>query len=89
LKRFHFILLTVGLVWFAALSWLVRSGVIIRETRLGILSRFLDMLPTVVGSSIAYILLLGWIIVLGIALEPLVRKKAEQPTGRNKFKRKE
>jgi len=78
LKRIHVVLLAVGFAWFVAFSSLIGSGVILRETRLGILARLLDKLPSPLGASVFALLywtfLLGWIILIGIALEPLVRK---------------
>ena len=79
MKRIHSMLLAVGLAWFAVFLWVVGSGVILRETRLGVIARFLDKLPTAIGTSIFallyYIFLFGWIVLIGVALEPLVRKR--------------
>lgn len=78
LKRIHVVLFAIGLAWFAAFLWMIGSGVILRETRLGVVARFFDKLPPVIGTSIFvplhYIFLFGWIILIGVALEPLMRK---------------
>jgi hypothetical protein len=78
LKRIHFALLVIGLAWLTVFLCVIGSGVILRETRLGVVARFLDKLPLAIGTSIFallyYIFLFGWIILIGAALEPLMRR---------------
>lgn len=78
MKRIHVASFVIGLAWFAVFLCMIGSGVILRETRLGVIARFLDKLPPVIGATIFallyYVFLLGWILLIGIALEPLVRK---------------
>jgi hypothetical protein len=79
MKRIHAVLLIVGGIWFALALWVVVSKVILSETRLGVVSQLLDKLPPAVGTPIFTllwaILLLGWTVLVGFGLRPLLRKQ--------------
>lgn len=68
MKRIHAVLLVVGGCWLAFALWVVVSGVILRETRLGVVAQLLDKLPSVVSTSVFIlcwaILLLGWAVLI-------------------------
>lgn len=79
MKRIHAVLLIVGGSWLALALWVVVSKVILRETRLGVVAQLLDKLPPAVGMLIFTlfwaILLLGWAVLVGFGLRPLLRKQ--------------
>ena len=52
MKRIHSVLLIVGGSWLALALWVVVSKVILRETRLEVVSQLLDKLPPAVGTPI-------------------------------------
>ena len=78
MRRIHTILLVVAGCWLAVALWVVASGVILRETRLGVVAQFLDTLPTAISTLIFILLwvllLLGWAIPVGLGLRPLIRE---------------
>ncbi len=80
MKRIHALLLVVGLSWLALALCVVSSNVILRETRLGFVAQLLDKLPPVIGTPIFIllwaILLLGWVVLLGFGLRPLLRRRS-------------
>jgi hypothetical protein len=80
MKRVHAVLLIVGGSWLAFALWVVFSSVILRETRLGVVAQILDKLPRMVGTPIFLlfwaILLLGWAVLVGFGLRPLLRREA-------------
>jgi len=75
MKRTHYILLVVGLLWLSFANWIMVSNVILRKTPLGIFAKYLDMLPAWIGNPVHIglwlILLLGWSVALVIAVRPL------------------
>jgi hypothetical protein len=79
MKRIHAVLLIVGGSWLALTLWVVVSNVILRETRLGVVAQLLDKLPPVVGTPIFIlfwaILLLGWAVLVGFGLRPLLHRQ--------------
>jgi hypothetical protein len=79
MKRIHSISMVVGLCWLAILLWIISSHVILRETSLGFVARYLDKLPPAIGTPVFFvlwaILLLGWVFLLGFGLSPLVRRQ--------------
>jgi threonine/homoserine/homoserine lactone efflux protein len=79
MKRIHAVLLIVGGGWLAVVVWVVVSSVILRETRLGALAQFLDRFPPVVGTPIFILLwaifFLGWAVLVGFGLRPLLRRE--------------
>jgi hypothetical protein len=78
MKRIHALMLVVGLSWLGFALWIVSSNVILRETRLGFVAQRLDKLPPVIGTPIFILLwvtlLLGWVVLLGFGLRPLLRR---------------
>jgi hypothetical protein len=80
MKRIHVMLLIAGMSWLALALWVVVSSVILRETRLGVIAHLLDKLPPVLGTPIFILfwafLLLGWAVVVGFGLRPLLRRQA-------------
>ena len=79
MKRIHALLLVIGLSWLALALWFLSSNVILRDTRLGLVAQLLDKLPPVIGTPIFIllwiILLLGWAVLVGLGLRPIVRKQ--------------
>ena len=79
MKRIHVVLLIVGGSWLALALWVVFSSLILRETRLGVVAQLLDKLPPVVGTPIFIllwaILLLGWAVLVGFGLRPLLPRQ--------------
>ena len=64
------VLVTVGVCWLAADGYMIAGGVILRETRLGFISSFLDkVLPLPIHDTV--FTLLGWITLFGW-LVPLI-----------------
>lgn len=65
MKLKPFVLLAVGFSWLAADLNLIVGSTVLRETRLGVISRFLDKLPFTIANSVDaflwIVLLLGWI----------------------------
>ena len=78
MRRIHAVLLAVGGSWLAVALWVVVSGVILRETRLGVVAQLLDKLPAVVSTPIFTLLwallLLGWAIPVGFGLRPFLQQ---------------
>ena len=70
-------LLTLGFGWLAAVLWMIVENVILRETRLGIIARFLDRLPPKVANPMFILLwivtLLGWIVPLALGFRWMLR----------------
>ncbi len=79
MKRIHYALLIIGLGWLAADLCLVISNISLRETPIGVVATFLDKLPPKVGNPIFIFLwitlLLGWVILIGLGLRPLLRRR--------------
>ncbi len=79
MKLAHYVLLTIGLGWLAADLCLVVSNIILRETRIGVVATFLDKLPPVLGTPIFIFLwitlLFGWVILIGLGVSPLFRRR--------------
>lgn len=75
MKLIHYILLTVGLLWLSFDAWIIFSNISLRETSLGAIAKYLDLLPAWVANPIYVllwlVLLLGWSVVLILALKPL------------------
>ncbi len=78
MKRIDAIVLLLAFSWLALAILVMVSGVILRETRLGVIAQVLDKLPSPTGTMIFFFLwvflLLGWLIPFGFALLPLLRK---------------
>jgi len=74
-----FALIALGCSWLACDLYLMAGKIILRETRLGLIARFLDRLPTLVSGPIFLLLwlalLLGWTIPLGYGFKWLFRPK--------------
>jgi hypothetical protein len=72
-------LVSLGLVWLAAVLNLMVGNVILRETRLGPIARFLDKMPTVIANPIFLLLwaivLLGWSVPLVLGFRWLLDPK--------------
>jgi len=71
-------LIAVGLAWLAVDLYLMLGNVVLRETRLGTIARFLDSLPKW-ASNPAFvclwgILLLGWTVPLMVGLRVFRQK---------------
>ncbi len=79
MKRVHYVLLMLGLVWLAFDVYLVISDITLRATTLHVVAEWLDKLPVKIGTPIFLllwaILLLGWTVPLGLSLRQLVRRK--------------
>jgi hypothetical protein len=79
MKKIEFVFLVVGLTWFGVAVSAVLSGVILRETRLGVVARFLDKLPSAIGAPIFLflwiVLLLGWALPTGFALRRMLLRQ--------------
>ncbi len=79
MKRIHAVLLVIGLSWLVLALWVASSNVILRNTRLGLVAQLLDKLPPAIGTPIFIllwaILLLGWVVLVGLGLRPIVRKQ--------------
>lgn len=84
MKRIHAVLLIVGCCWLTFALWVVVSGAILRETRLGVLAQLLDRLPPVVGTPLFIlfwvIFLFGWSVLFGIGLRPILRISSNLPS---------
>jgi hypothetical protein len=82
MTRIHYISLAVGFLWLTFDIWIIVSNVSLRETPLGVIANYLDMLPSWIGNPIYlflwFTLLLGWIIVLVFALKPLLRRNCRK-----------
>jgi len=78
-KRIHYVLLIIGLSWVTADLYLVISNMILRETPLSVVATFLDKLPPKINNPIFVFLwitlLLGWAILIGLGVRPLLRKR--------------
>jgi hypothetical protein len=74
-KPFTFI--AIGLAWVAVAVYLMLGNVVLRETRLGIVVRFLDRLPSWASNPVSLcfwaILLLGWTVPLIVGFRLLRR----------------
>ena len=75
MRLIHYILLTVGLLWLSFDAWIIFSNISLRETSLGAIAKYLDMLPAWIGIPVHIglwlVLLLGWSVALVIAVRPL------------------
>ena len=72
----HGVLIGLALFWFALDLWIVTRNVILRETILAPVARWLDGLPNGMNQFsflVLWILVLfGWIVPLSAGLEPLL-----------------
>lgn len=79
MKLVNYTLLIIGLCWFAVDVCLVVSNIILRETSIGVVARFLDKLPPIIGNPIFIFLwitlLFGWAILIGFGVKPLFRQR--------------
>jgi len=79
MKLKPFVLLAVGFSWLAADLNLIVGPVVLRETRLGVIARFLEKLPSTIANSVDaflwIVLLLGWIAPLTWGFRSLMQAK--------------
>jgi hypothetical protein len=80
-KRIHYAMLIVGLLWLSAVLSLVVSNAIVREIPpIGAIAGILDRLPPLIRDPIFALLwivfLLGWTLLLIFSARPLVRRNA-------------
>jgi hypothetical protein len=72
-------LFTLGFGWLAWDLWMIVGNVVLRETRLGIISQFLDKLPPAIANPIFVFLwiitLFGWVVPLTLGVKGLLHKK--------------
>lgn len=81
MRPIHCVMIASGLLWLAAVVWLINANTIAREIRpIGAIAEFLDKLPPVVGGPIFLLLwlvfLLGWIAPLTLGVRPMFRRRS-------------
>jgi len=80
-RRVHYAMIAVALLWISAVLWLVISSAIPREIRpIGAIAETLDRLPPAVGTSMFillwFVFLLGWIVLLIFGTRPLFQSRS-------------
>ena len=82
MKRVHFAMTAVAFIWLSLALWLVFSGTTGRDVYpVGAIAKFLDKVPSVVGTPIFILLwivfLLGWLVLLTFGVRPLFRRRSK------------
>ena len=81
MKLKPFILLAVGFSWLAVDLNLIVGPIVLRQTGLGVIARFLDKLPSPIANSVDaflwIVVLLGWIAPLTWGLMLLMQAKCK------------
>jgi hypothetical protein len=76
------VFLFTGGCWLAFVIYFMISKVVLRETPLGAIAKFLDKLPTAVGNPVFIFLwivfLLGWAALVGIGARKLLRWRSSK-----------
>ena len=79
MKTRAYVLVTFGFAWLAADLWMMASNIILRETRLGIISVTLDRLPHAISATVFFVLwttvLFGWAVPVIIGFRLLLRRR--------------
>ena len=72
-------LVALGLVWLATAVYLIVGNIVLRETRLGAIARFLDKMPAIIANPVFLliwaIMLLGWSVPLVLGFRWLLGPK--------------
>jgi hypothetical protein len=72
-------LVALGLAWLATDAYLMAGNIVLRETRLGAIARFLDRMPAVISNPVFLliwaIMLLGWSVPLVLGFRWLLGPK--------------
>ena len=85
MKRIYYTMIVSSVLWLAAVLWLIFSNAVGRDIYpVGTIARFLDKVPSVVGTPIFIFLwivfLLGWLVLLMFGVRPLFRRKSRLET---------
>jgi hypothetical protein len=82
MRRIHYAMIVGAALWLAAALWLIFSNAVGRDVYpVSTIAKFLDKVPSVVGTPIFILLwimfLLGWLVPLIFGVSPLFRRKSK------------